>query len=174
MSNIISTFQAVVGVPCRLKMLSIFSTFDNMLKLTISPQAKCAETDPRQGTPARARFEPPPDGSWAIHCATVVQHFIWYGVAGVIRHKFTTALGTHRRAVIVASSCAAQRPRILTMLAHLQPPVNCLPMLMHTLSSLVRVSRAGLGMFFCVLSSLVVVVVVVVVILLSFLVLLSL
>ena len=31
-------------------MLCIFSTFDNMLKLTISPQAKRAETDPRQGT----------------------------------------------------------------------------------------------------------------------------
>ena len=31
-----------------------------------------------------------------------------------IRHKPATALGTRRRAVIVASSCAAQRPRILT------------------------------------------------------------
>ena len=31
-----------------------------------------------------------------------------------IRSKIATALGTRRRAVIVASSCAAQRPRILT------------------------------------------------------------
>ena len=36
---------AIIGVPCRLRMLSIFSTFENMLKLTISPQAKRAETD---------------------------------------------------------------------------------------------------------------------------------
>ena len=41
---------ALIGVPCRLRTLSIFSTFDNMLKLTVSPQAKRAETDPRQGT----------------------------------------------------------------------------------------------------------------------------
>ena len=34
---------ALVGVPCRLRMLSIFGTFDNMLKLTVSPQAKRAE-----------------------------------------------------------------------------------------------------------------------------------
>ena len=31
--------------------LSIFSTFDNMLKLTMSPQARRAETDPCQSTP---------------------------------------------------------------------------------------------------------------------------
>ena len=48
-----------MGVPCRLRMLSIFSTFDNMLKVTISPQAKPAETDPRQDTPMRARLQPP-------------------------------------------------------------------------------------------------------------------
>ena len=45
---------ALIGVPCRLRMLSILSTFDSMLKLTISSQAKRAETDPRQGTPTRA------------------------------------------------------------------------------------------------------------------------
>ena len=50
---------ALIGVPCRLRMLSIFSTFDNMLKLTMSPQAKRAETDPRQGTPTRAHLQPP-------------------------------------------------------------------------------------------------------------------
>ena len=33
-----------------------------------------------------------------------------------IRHKFTTAFGMRRRAVVVASPCAAQRPRILTWL----------------------------------------------------------
>ena len=38
---------------------NMFSTFDNMLKPTISPQAKRAETDPRQGTPTRAHFQPP-------------------------------------------------------------------------------------------------------------------
>ena len=47
---------ALIGVPCRHRMLSIFSTFD-MLKLTISPQAKRAETDPRQGTPTRAHLQ---------------------------------------------------------------------------------------------------------------------
>ena len=31
-----------------------FRHFDNMLKLTISPQTNRAETDPRQGTPTRA------------------------------------------------------------------------------------------------------------------------
>ena len=46
--------SALIGVPCRLRMLCIFSNFDNMLKLTISSQAKRAETDPRQGTPTRA------------------------------------------------------------------------------------------------------------------------
>ena len=50
---------ALIGVPCCLGMLSIFSTFDNILKLTISPQAKRAETDPRQGTPMRAHLQPP-------------------------------------------------------------------------------------------------------------------
>ena len=50
---------ALIGVPCRLRMLSIFRTFDNALKLTISPQAKRAETDPRQGTPTRAHLQPP-------------------------------------------------------------------------------------------------------------------
>ena len=49
-----TTYQAVcrcalIGVPC----------FDNMLKMTTSPQAKRAETDPCQGTPARAHFQPP-------------------------------------------------------------------------------------------------------------------
>ena len=50
---------ALTGVPCRLRMLGIFRTVDNMLKLTISPQAKRAETDPRQGTPTRAHLQPP-------------------------------------------------------------------------------------------------------------------
>ena len=36
-----------------------FQHFDDMLKLTISPQAKRAETDRRQGTPTRARLQPP-------------------------------------------------------------------------------------------------------------------
>ena len=36
-----------------------YSTVDNMLKLTISPQAKRAETDPCQGTPRRAHLQPP-------------------------------------------------------------------------------------------------------------------
>ena len=38
-----------MGVPCRLRMLSIFGPSDNILKLTISPQAKRAETDPPPG-----------------------------------------------------------------------------------------------------------------------------
>ena len=48
-------------VPCSVRMLSIFSTFDsdNMSKLTISPQAKRAQTDRSQGTPTRAHFQPP-------------------------------------------------------------------------------------------------------------------
>ena len=50
---------ALIGVPCHLRMLSIFSTFDNMLKLTVSPQAKRAETDPGRGTPTRAHLQPP-------------------------------------------------------------------------------------------------------------------
>ena len=40
-------------------MFSIVSTFDSMLKLTISPQSKRAETDPRQGIPTRAHLQPP-------------------------------------------------------------------------------------------------------------------
>ena len=43
-------------------MLSLLSNFDNMLKLTTSPQAKRAETDPRQGTPTRARLQTPDAG----------------------------------------------------------------------------------------------------------------
>ena len=50
---------ALIGVPCRLRTPSVFSTFDNMLKPTVSPQAKRAETDCRQGTPTRAHFQPP-------------------------------------------------------------------------------------------------------------------
>ena len=80
---------AIIGVPHRRRMLSVFSTLDNMPRLTISPQAKLAETDtymyvcihiyiyiyihiiiynyiythvyihPRQGTPTRAHFQPP-------------------------------------------------------------------------------------------------------------------
>ena len=46
-------------MPCCLRMPSIFSTFDNRLKLTISLQAKRAETEPRQGTPTRAHLQPP-------------------------------------------------------------------------------------------------------------------
>ena len=53
-------------VPCRLRMLSIFSTFDNMLKLTISPQARRAETDPHQGTPTRAHLQPPDSASRGV------------------------------------------------------------------------------------------------------------
>ena len=40
-------------------MLSLFSTFENVSNLTLSPQAKRAETDPGQGTPTRANFQPP-------------------------------------------------------------------------------------------------------------------
>ena len=36
-----------------------FQHFDDMLKLTISPQAKRAETDPRHGTPMMAHFRLP-------------------------------------------------------------------------------------------------------------------
>ena len=50
---------ALIGVPCSLKMLSMFNTFDYMLKLTISPQAKRVETDNRQGTPTRVHLQPP-------------------------------------------------------------------------------------------------------------------
>ena len=50
---------ALIGVPCRLRMLRFVSTFDSMFKLTIPPQAKRAETDPRQGTPTRAHLQPP-------------------------------------------------------------------------------------------------------------------
>ena len=50
---------ALIGVPCRLRMLSVFGMFDDMLRLTISPQATRAETDPRQGTPTRAHFQRP-------------------------------------------------------------------------------------------------------------------
>ena len=54
---------ALTGVPCRLGMLSIFSTSDNMLRLTISP----ARANPR-----RARLQPPDasvgtSGRWRIH-----------------------------------------------------------------------------------------------------------
>ena len=37
---------ALIGVPCRLRMLSMLSTFDNMLKLTIAPQAQLAWRHP--------------------------------------------------------------------------------------------------------------------------------
>ena len=50
---------ALIGVPCCLGTLSIFSAFDNILKLTIAPQAKSAETNPRQGTPMRAHLQLP-------------------------------------------------------------------------------------------------------------------
>ena len=50
---------ALIGVPCRRRVLSIFGTFDDMLKLTRSPQARLAETDPHQGTPTRAGLQPP-------------------------------------------------------------------------------------------------------------------
>ena len=50
---------ALIGVPCRIRMLSIFSTSDNMSKLAISPRAKRAEIDPCQGAPTRARLQPP-------------------------------------------------------------------------------------------------------------------
>ena len=53
-----SCWCALIGVPCRLRMLSTLSTFDNMLTPTISPHAKRAETDPRQGTPTRAHLQP--------------------------------------------------------------------------------------------------------------------
>ena len=36
-----------------------FSIFAHMLKLTISPQAKRAETNPRHGTPTMSHFQPP-------------------------------------------------------------------------------------------------------------------
>ena len=39
-------------------MRSIVSTFDNM-KLTILPQAKRAETEPRQGTPTKEHLQTP-------------------------------------------------------------------------------------------------------------------
>ena len=45
-------------------MLSIFSTFENCEKLAISPQAKRAETDPCQGTPMGAHFQPPECKTW--------------------------------------------------------------------------------------------------------------
>ena len=48
---------ALTGVPCRLRMLSIFGTFDNMLKLTTSPEA-CWNWPPPghtyEGTPTTA------------------------------------------------------------------------------------------------------------------------
>ena len=50
---------ALIGVPCRLRMLSMFRTFDNMLKLTVSPQARRAGPDPRHGTPKMAPFQLP-------------------------------------------------------------------------------------------------------------------
>ena len=37
-----------------------------MLKLTISPQAKRAETDPGQGTPTRAHLQPPDSSNTMI------------------------------------------------------------------------------------------------------------
>ena len=43
--------------PFRLRVLSMFSTFDSVLKLTISPHAEGAETDPCQGTPTMAHFQ---------------------------------------------------------------------------------------------------------------------
>ena len=49
---------ALTVVPRRLRLLSIFGTFDNMLKLSISPQAKRAESDPRLDTPTVAHFQP--------------------------------------------------------------------------------------------------------------------
>ena len=47
---------ALIGVPCRLRRLSLFSTFTNMLLTNKCPQANHAETDPRHGTPTRAHF----------------------------------------------------------------------------------------------------------------------
>ena len=66
---------ALIGEPCRLRMHSIFGTFDNMSKLSISPQAKRAETDPRQGTPTRAHMQPPrrDDTVGNPHRAQIVQ-----------------------------------------------------------------------------------------------------
>ena len=58
--------RALVGVPRCLRTLSTFSTFDNMLKLTISLQAKRAEADPRQGTPPRAHLQAP-DNAYPHH-----------------------------------------------------------------------------------------------------------
>ena len=51
---------ALMGVPCHLRMLSIFSTLTTWWNwLIISPQAKRAKTDPHQGTPTRAHLQPP-------------------------------------------------------------------------------------------------------------------
>ena len=49
----------LIGVPCRLSMLSTFSTFANVLFQYKSPRAEGAKTDPRQGTPMRVRKRPP-------------------------------------------------------------------------------------------------------------------
>ena len=46
---------AIIGVPWYLRRISPFSTFDNMMKLTMSPQAKRAEADHHQGTPTVER-----------------------------------------------------------------------------------------------------------------------
>ena len=50
----------LIGVPCRLSMLSTFSTFAHVLFQYKSPRAEGAKTDPpRQGTPMRVHKRPP-------------------------------------------------------------------------------------------------------------------
>jgi hypothetical protein len=50
---------AIIGVPWRLRRLSLFSTCMNTFSANKSPQAKHAATDPHHGTPAMAHFQPP-------------------------------------------------------------------------------------------------------------------
>ena len=66
-----TALQAVVAVasqacPAVSEGFGIFSTFDNMLKLTTSPLARRAETDPRHGTPTMAHFQPPERSTYNI------------------------------------------------------------------------------------------------------------
>ena len=47
---------AIVGVPWRLRRLSLFGTFSSTSLADKSPQARHLEADPRHGTPAMAHF----------------------------------------------------------------------------------------------------------------------
>ena len=64
---------AIIGVPWRLRRLSLFSTLSTMLLTNKSTRAKHAETDPCHGTPTTAHFQPPDDADTAM-----LLNIIWF------------------------------------------------------------------------------------------------